>query len=315
MHVFHTYLGYLKTLPARSAQDDGGLAAAESLEEARDDFVTHFWLCKSDDQLLAFSWDGQVHAIRVGDLPHGTLSSRGHKLLDLLEVEEPPIAVQTAREFPDDRYVVTATRYGKVKRSALAEYANIRSGGIIATGVEEGDDVIGVRITGGTEDLLLATRRGQIIRFPESDVRPMGRNATGVKGIDLEGDDEVVAFLVPRREATLLGASAEGYARLLAAEELRVQSRGGRGVKLMPGVRGIGDIVGLLDVLPNDAVLALTESGDAVSIDPDNPAGNGRAARKPFMLPLRGRKLVDIRRATIRRSTPRTGEVQMTLSI
>lgn len=315
MHVFHTYRGYLKTLPARSAQDDGGLAAAESLEEARDDFVTQRWLCKSDDQLLAFTWDGQVHSVRIGDLPQGTLSSRGHKLIELLELDERPVAIQTVREFPEDRYVVTATRYGKVKRSALSEYANIRSGGIIAAGVEEGDDIIDVRITGGTEDLLLATRNGQIIRFPESDVRPMGRNANGVKGIDLEDDDEVVAFLVPRREATLLGASAEGYARLLDAEELRVQSRGGKGLKLMPGIKNTGDVIGLLDVLPDDTVLALTESGDVVGIDPDNPAGNTSAARKPVMLPLKGRKLVGIRRATIRRSTPRTGEVQMNLSI
>jgi DNA gyrase subunit A len=315
MHVFHTYLGYLKTLPARSARDDGGLAAAESLEEARDDFVTDLWLCKSDDQLLAFTWDGQVHASRIGDLPQGTLSSRGKKLLDLLQLDEPPVALHTVRDFSEDRYVVTVTRYGKVKRSPLSDYANIRAGGIIAAGVDEGDDIVAARISGGSDDLVLATRGGQVIRFPESDVRAMGRNAAGVKGIELDEGDEVVAFLVPRREATLLAASVEGYVRLLDGEDLRLQSRGGKGVKLMPGGQDTGEVVGLLDVLSDDAVLAITESGDAVSIDPQNPAGNGRAAKRPVPVPLKGRRLTEVRRAVIRRSAPRTGQVQMSLQI
>jgi len=315
MHIFHTYLGYLKTLPARSARDDGGLAAAESLEEARDDFVTDLWLAKSDDQFLAFTWDGYVHGTRIGDLPQGTLSSRGKKLTELLELDEGPVGLHTVREFGDDRFVITATRYGKVKRSPLSEYSNIRSGGIIAAGVEDDDDVIAVRITSGSDDLVLATRLGQVIRFSESDVRSMGRNATGVKGIELEEDDEVVACLVPRREATLLAASRAGYARLLEAEELRVQSRGGKGVRLMPGGKDTGPVIGLLDVLPDDAVLALTQSGDVVSIDPQNPAGNGSAAKRPVQLPLRGRELTAIHRAVIRRSALRTGEVQMSLSI
>ena len=135
MHVFLTHQGHLKTLPARSANNDGGLAAAESLESGGGDFVQRLWLCKSDEQLLAFTRDGQVHAARIADLPQGTRSSRGKRVGDLLELDSEVAAVHTVRDFSDDRFVVMATRKGRVKRTPLSEYGNIRSGGIIAAGV------------------------------------------------------------------------------------------------------------------------------------------------------------------------------------
>ena len=314
MHVFLTHQGHLKTLPARSANNDGGLSAAESLESGSGDFVQRLWLCKSDEQLLAFTRDGQVHAARIADLPQGTRSSRGKRVGDLLELDSEVTAVHTVRDFADDRFVVMATRKGRVKRTPLSEYRNIRSGGIIAAGVEKDDEIIEVQITDGGDQIVLATRRGQVIRFDEVEARSMGRSASGVKGIELAQGDAVVAFVVPRRNARLLGVTSEGYARIMEVEDLRVQARGGKGVRLLPGRLKAGDIIGFLDLLPDDSVIAVTQTGDTVSID-HSEGGNGRRIGKPVMLPLGGRRLSAISRAAIRRSAGQPTEAQMSLHI
>jgi DNA gyrase subunit A len=314
MHVFLTHWGYLKALPARSANNDGGRAAAESLEEGRADFVTRFWLCKSEDQLLAFTRDGQVHATRVSDIPQGTRASRGRRLRDVLELDEDPAAVHTVRDFSDDRFVVIATRKGRVKRTALSEYRNIRSGGIIAAGVDKGDEIVDVHITDGGGQLVMATTKGLVIRFEESEVRPMGRSANGVKGMTLARGDRVTAFVAPRRDATLLGATAKGYAKIVGIDDLRMQARGGKGVNLIAPRLKAGNLVGFLDLLPDEGAIALTRSGDAVRLS--NPGQeNGDRNGVPLMLPLRGRELASIARAPIQRSAARTGEAQMSLHI
>ncbi len=313
MHVFLTHHGYIKTLPARNADNDGGRAAAESLEAGRSDFVTKLWLCKSDEQLLAFTRDGNVYASKISDLPLGTRSSRGRKLADVLELDEEIAAVHTIRDFAEDRYAVFATRKGRVKRTSLSEYKNARGGGIIAAGLEKGDEVLDVCITGGTGQVVLATARGQLIRFEESAIRTMGRSASGVKGIELAAGDRVTALVVPRDGSAILGATVEGYAKILGHEEPRIQSRGGRGVRLLPSRIESGDVVGMLDLLPDDTVVAITASGDIIAID--HQGGNGGRPGKPVQLPLRGRKLSGIARAPIWRTAPASGIAQMSLQI
>ncbi|MGD2216088.1 MAG: DNA gyrase subunit A [Gemmatimonadales bacterium] len=314
MHLFITHHGYLKALAARSAKDDGGLVAAESLEQGRDDFVTRSWRANSDDQLLAFTADGQVYATPVDDLPQGTRSSRGNRVRDLLELDEDPVAVHTVRDFTDDRYVVSVTRNGRVKKTVLSEYRNIRSGGIIAAGVEKGDEIVGVRITDGQSQIIVATLKGQVIRFDESEVRPMGRSANGVKGIALSRGDQATAFVAPRRDATLLGVTTEGYVKVMGVDDLRAQSRGGRGVHLLPPRLEAGELVGFLDLLTDEGAVVVTQSGDAVAIEVPG-VGNGGRSAKPVVLPLRGRKLSAIARSPIRRQARRAGDPQMSLHI
>ncbi|MGD2153149.1 MAG: DNA gyrase subunit A [Gemmatimonadales bacterium] len=314
MQLFLTHHGYLKALAARNAKDDGGLAAAESLEQGRDDFVTDSWRAKSDDQLLAFAADGQVYATQVDDLPQGTRSSRGNRVRDLLELDEDPVAVHTVRDFTDDRYVVTVTCAGRVKRTVLSEYRNVRSGGIIAAGVEKGDAIVDVQITDGQRQLIVATLKGQVIRFDESEVRPMGRSANGVKAMALARGDRVTAFLAPRRDATLLGVTSEGYVKVIEVNGLRAQSRGGRGIRLLPPRLGAGDLVGFLDLLTEEGAVVVTQSGDTVRFDVPG-AGNGGRAVKPFVLPLHGRKPIALARSPIRRQPQRAGDAQMSLRI
>ncbi len=314
MHLFLTHYGYLKALAARNAKDDGGLAALESLEQGRDDFVTRSWRAKSDDQLLGFTADGQVCATRVDDLPQGTRSSRGNRVRDLLDLDQDPVAVHTVRDFSSDRYIVTVTRKGRVKKTALSEYKNIRSGGIIAARVEKGDEIVDVRITDGQSQIIVATLKGQVIRFDESEVRPMGRSANGVKGIALARGDHVTAFVAPRRDATLLGVTAEGYAKVMDVDDLRAQSRGGRGVHLLPPRLNAGELVGLLDLLHDEGAVGVTQSGDAVAIEVPG-VGNGGQPKKPVVLPLRGRKLTAVARSPIRRQARGAGDTQMSLHI
>ena len=308
MHLFYTHLGYLKAMPARNGPKDGGLAAAENLEARAGDFVTRIWLSKSDERLLVFTRDGQVYAPRVGDLPQGTRSSRGRRLADELELDDEVAAVLLVKEFSADRFVVTATRKGRVKRTALSEYANVRGGSIIAAGVERGDELVGVQISDGSDQIVVATRKGQAIRFDETEVRTMGRTAAGVKGIDLARGDRVVAFSIPRRNTRLLAVSAFGHIAIGGTEGLRLQSRGGKGRTIVPKRLKAGEVIGLLDVAPGESVVALTESGDVLPLE---LASEGR----PQPLKLRGQVLTAVERAPIRPSSSQGSEAQMSLQI
>ena len=314
MHVFFTHQGYVKAAPARGSADDGGLAAAESLEDRRADFVTRQWLCKSDEQLLAFTRDGYVYSTRIGELPQGTRSSRGRRLSDTFQLDEEFAAVHSVREFSDDRFVLVVTRKGRVKRTALSAYANIRGNGLIGAGVDDDDAVVDVHLTDGNEQVVLATQRGQIIRFEESGVRPMGRTASGVKAMSLAKGDSVVASVVPRRNATLIGVTNTGLARVLGSEDLRVQSRGGKGMRLLSEHLTVGDVIAFLDLLPDDTLVALTAPGDVVPIE--NPARDAEhIPKKPVTLPLGGRTVTGLARAPLRRTAWTSGEVQMKLQI
>ena len=312
VQLLQTHLGYLKAIPARGRQLEGVVAAAENLEtRGRDsDFVTRVWLCKSDDQLLAFTPDGYVYSARVSDLPLGTRSSRGWRIEEELDLDEDVVSLQPLRDFSPQRYVITATRCGRVKRTPLSEYANIHSGGIIASGLDDDDEVIGARIGDGTGEIVLCTRNGQAIRFEESEVRPMGRSAAGVKGIDLTKGDEVVAFAMPRSNSNLLAASTHGFLAFSGVEGLKRQARGGKGRLIIPGKLETGYVVGLIDLLPDESVIAVTRSGDMVPLDVSQREGAG--GRR---VDLGGRILTSIAPAAIRPTRGETGELQMRLEI
>ncbi len=255
--------GYVKAQAVRGGA--GGLAGAEALAEREGDFARRAFLCRGDDDLLAVTRDGNAHTLPLSDLPRATRSSRGKPLADFLELEESdePASVATVEDFEaEGRYLVTVSRRGQVKRTELSEFANVRTGGIIAAGLEEGDEILEALVTDGTAELVLATRHGQAIRFEEDEVRSMGRTAKGVKGIDLQDGDEVVSALAPRRDSRLLAAGARGYAKRVPFTELRLQGRAGKGTTVLPGREEAGDLVGLLEVQPDDRVVWELESGE-----------------------------------------------------
>ena len=256
-----TRRGYVKAQPVRG---DVGLTGAEAMTEREGDFVRRTVLCRGGETLLAVTRRGAVHALELADLPRGTRSSRGKSLSSFLELDadDEPVALLPVGDFEGDGFLVTATRAGQVKRTPLEEYANVRSGGIIAAGLDDGDEIVEAFVSEGDAELVLATRHGQAIRFEEGEVRPMGRTARGVKGVDLEEGDEVVSALAPRKDAELLAAGTQGFGKRVPFTELRLQGRAGKGAAVLPGRDQAGDLVALLEVHPRDRVMWRLASGE-----------------------------------------------------
>ena len=199
---------------------------------------------------------GHAHALAISDLPHGTRSSRGKRLDEFIELElgDEIVSVNPVQEYSDNRFLVVATRQGQVKRSALSEYSNVRTGGIIGTGLGRGDEVVSAFVTEGSSDLVFATRLGQAIRFSETSVRAMGRTARGVKAIDLAPGDVVISVLAPRTDADLLAAMSAGYGKRIPFTEFKVQGRAGKGVGILPERKRAGTLVGLLEAHASDEI-------------------------------------------------------------
>ncbi|MDP2480160.1 MAG: DNA gyrase subunit A [Candidatus Palauibacterales bacterium] len=258
--------GYLKAQPVRGG---AGLAGAEALAEREADFVSQAVLCQGSDSLLAVTRRGSAHALPLGDLPRGTRSSRGKPLASYLALEEGDdvVALLPVTAFDADHFLVTVTEGGQVKRTSLDEYSNVRSGGIIAAGLGHGDRVLTALVTGGGGEIVLGTGAGMAIRFEEGEVRPMGRTAQGVKGIDLEAEDRVVAALAPRRDSELFVAGSRGFGKRVPFTELRLQGRAGKGATILPDRDKAGDLVGLLEIQPGDRVVWELRSGDLVTTD------------------------------------------------
>ena len=203
-----------------------------------------------------------------------------------MEEGEKIAALLAVKEFDDTRFVVMGTRKGVVKKSALSAFSNPRAGGIIAIGVEEGDAVIAAQMTDGTAEVFIGTRDGMAIRFPETDVRPMGRTAYGVRGISLRDEDYVVAMEVVRPGGTLLTVTEQGFGKRTEIEEYRVQSRGGVGIINIATTDRNGQVVGVAYVQDGDELLLITQQGMILRTQTNDVRAIGRATQ--------GVKLIDI---------------------
>ena len=274
--------GYVKAQPAATG---GGMAGAEVLSAREGDFARHAFLTRGAHTLLAITARGNAHALPVSALPRGTRSSRGRHVEEFIELElgDEIVALLAAETFADDRFLVIATRRGHVKRSALSEYANARSAGIIGAGIARGDEVVAAFVTEGSSDLLFATRSGQAIRFPESTTRVMGRTARGVKAIDLARDDVVVAAAAPRADSDLLVATAAGYGKRIPFTEFKIQGRAGKGFTVLPERERTGGLVGFTEAHDTDEVAwelsdGSVEATSAASVIRRSPREAGRPA-------------------------------------
>ena len=255
-----------------------GMTTRESsaVEGEEADFIEHLFTASTHDYLLFFTNTGRVYVERVHEIPDMARASKGRNIANLLELQaNEKIAAMIRIESqlgPDNEdrtwqqscYVFFATRQGTVKKTALNEFANIRKGGIIAIGIDDGDDLIAVKITTGTDEVILITRQGQSIRFTEQDVRPMGRQAGGVRGISLESDDKVVALASVVADNTLLVAGENGLGKRTDFAEYRVQTRGGKGIITMKTTERTGGVVGALTVQDSDELMLITAKGQMV---------------------------------------------------
>jgi DNA gyrase subunit A len=205
-----------------------------------------------------------------------------------MEEGERIAALLTVKEFEDDKFVVMGTRRGVVKKTELSAFSNPRAGGIIAMGVEEGDSVIGTQISDGNHEVLIGTRDGMSIRFPESDVRSMGRTAYGVRGISLREGDEVVAMEILTPGGTILTVTEQGYGKRTELEEYRVQSRGGLGIINIQTSERNGKVVGVIQVTDHDELMLITQQGKILRMESGGIRTIGRATQGVRLIDIEG---------------------------
>ncbi len=271
MVVTVSHGGYVKrsSVSDYRAQKRGGrgITGASSKDE---DFVAQLFVASTHDHILLFTSMGRVYVKRVYELPEGSRQSRGKALVNFLELKENERVVEmlALKEFEEGKVVVMATRQGVVKKTALDAFSNIRSSGIIALTIDEGDALVEVRLTDGQHDILLATREGRAIRFPEEKVRVMGRTARGVKGVALRDKDEVVACeSFPRNApATLITVSEHGYGKRTAVAEYPVKGRGGYGVITIKTTERNGKVIGCRLVTDDEDLMLITNGGKVIRI-------------------------------------------------
>ncbi len=259
-----SHKGFIKRTPVSSyrSQHRGGkgVIGTGSYDE---DYVEYLFTASTHDYMMFFTTTGRVYVIKVYDIPEGSRISKGRSLANVLELQkdERIATMISVKDFTEDQHLVMSTRKGIIKKTNLSEYRNFRRGGIIGINVDEGDLLIGVRLTSGEDELVMITRKGMSIRFSENDLRDQGRATRGVKGITLKGsDDYVVTIEVVDPNATLLIAGQNGQGKRTKYEEYRLQGRGGSGIIAM---RTTG-VAGALSVLDDDEVMLLTHSGQAV---------------------------------------------------
>ena len=264
-----THGGYIKRTPLslyRTQRRGGrGKIGATTAEE---DFVEQLVSVSTHDRLFFFTSIGKVYALKAYELPEGGRAAKGRSIANLLSLE----AGETLSAFlplPQDlegKYLLFATRRGVVKKTELSQYENVRSNGIIAILLEDGDALIGVRITDGNQEVVLSTRQGQAIRFKEDEVRAMGRSAYGVNGMDLGKDDEVVSMAMVREGETLLTVSELGFGKRTPASEYRLTHRGGKGVITMQVTDKTGAVVNVRQVGIDDQVMLITDGGKVIRL-------------------------------------------------
>ncbi len=295
-----THRGYIKRLPVSTyrSQRRGGRGKI-GVEAGDQDIVTQLYVASTHDYFLCFTNRGRLYWLKVYDIPQAGRTAKGTSLRNLLPLDsgEKLATVLPVRVFDEQHFVFFVTRKGLVKKTPLIAFSNPRSTGIVATSLKEGDELIACGLTDGQKDILLATKRGQAIRFPETEVRPMGRTAAGVKGIELSRGDEVVSLeiLDAEDQADLLTVTEAGYGKRSPLKEYRAQSRGGKGIMAMKLTDKTGALVGCLRVLAEDEIMLVSSAGKIIRLRVKDIPLQGRATQgvRLFML-TPGEKIVSL---------------------
>ena len=292
--------GFVKQIPMhlyrRRVSSGKALAGMERFE---DDYLERIFVARTQGWLLTFTERGHVHFLPVLDVPEGGRASRGQSVYALTQADRGDAIVTTlaADDLSAERFVVFISKKGVMKRTTLAEFANPRARGMIASGVKEGDRILDVRLSDGTGEVMLLTRAGRAIRFPESDLSVLGRTAQGVKGIDLKNRDSVVGLLLIRRDAWVMSVTDGGLGKKTAVGDFPLQKRGGLGTMAVPS----GDestLVSALEVLEGDEVMVVTAGGRVTRLIADEVPAQGRRTQGRRLVELEGGdRVVEVTRA------------------
>jgi DNA gyrase subunit A len=259
-----SHQGYVKRIPIDTyrAQRRGG-RGLQGMGTKEEDWVEHVFVASTHDVLMIFTREGQCHWLKVWQIPQGSRQSRGKPIVNLLNIDGGATiaSVVPVREFTDDQFLLFCTRQGVVKKTALSAYGNMRSIGLNAINIREGDELIAVNITSGDDEIILATRDGMAIRFHEAGWRPIGRATEGVRGISLRPGDLVVGVGVVRPDASLRVVTEGGMGKRTVVDAYRFQKRGGKGVINMKLSGRTGKVVTIKSVSPGEELMLITRQG------------------------------------------------------
>ena len=285
-----TASGYIKRMPVETfrlqRRGGKGVSGGDLKDEA--DFVAQMFSATSHQYLLCFTNHGQVHWLKVYQVPESGRTSRGKHLANVLELDKDESITATipVREFREDQFLLMATAQGQIKKTALAAYGNPRNGGIKGIKLAEGDVLVGVIITSGSDKILVASDDGQAVRFEEEDVRPTGRDTGGVGGIDLGAGAKVVSLVRQEEGAEVLTICVKGFGKRTAFEEYRLTRRGGKGVINIDTGERNGAVLASLAVRPGDELMLISRLGQVVRTSVDQIRSTGRAAQGVTILGL-----------------------------
>ncbi len=285
-----SHRGYIKRVPSSTyrAQRRGGKGIS-GMNTRDQDYVQHMFIASTHDEILFFTATGRMYRKKVYEIPEGSRISQGKAIVNLLELRENEriAAMIRVREFADSQHLVMASKRGIIKKTKLSAFRHARREGIIACKVDPDDELIAVRLTDGEDELMMATRNGMSIRFPETDIRDMGRATRGVRGIRLkDSDDRVVSLEKVDPREKLLVCTRNGYGKRTAFDEYRLQSRGGKGIFTIRTSERNGPVVAALSVNDTDALMMITAQGKMIRMDV--------AGIRPISRVTQGIRLIDL---------------------
>jgi DNA gyrase subunit A len=300
MVVTCTHQGYIKRTALDQYRTQGrggkGVSGADFKEG---DFLWKLFVASTHDYLLFFTNRGRVYVRKVYELPSYGRTAKGRALINVVETQDDEEITMILRvdEFDDERFLISATRKGVIKKTVLSAYKKVRSNGLIALGLDDGDELVGVNMCSKGDSIVLGTQNGMSIRFGEEGARAMGRTAVGVRGIKLDDDDAVCDMVVTDGSGTLMTICENGYGKRTSVGEYRAQTRGGKGIIDIRATERNGKVVNLLSVTDEDEVMMITKDGQIVRTEVGGISVIGRNTQGVRCISLRkGDKLVSVAR-------------------
>lgn len=292
-----TEFGYIKRMPEGTykPQRRGGTGIS-ALTTREEDFVKDIYITSTHDTILFFTNFGRVYSLKAYEIPESSRQAKGTAIINLLNLEgdEFVTAVIPVRNVDENANLVMATKNGLIKKTSYSEFEKIRKNGLIAITLNEGDNLIGVRLTSGRDEIMIVTKNGMAIRFSESDVRNMGRTAMGVKSIDLKDDDEVVAFEIPQDEKYLLVISENGFGKMTKMTEYRKQNRAGVGLLTYKATEKSGKLVSAKVIDKSDEIMIITVSGIIIRIGCEGISVMGRHTTGVKLMNIKDSEVVSV---------------------
>ncbi len=292
-----TEFGYIKRMPEGTykPQRRGGTGIS-ALTTREEDFVKDIYITSTHDTILFFTNFGRVYSLKAYEIPESSRQAKGTAIINLLNLEgdEFVTAVIPVRNVDENANLVMATKNGLIKKTSYSEFEKIRKNGLIAITLNEGDNLIGVRLTSGRDEIMIVTKNGMAIRFSESDVRNMGRTAMGVKSIDLKNDDEVVAFEIPQDDKYLLVISENGFGKMTKMTEYRKQNRAGVGLLTYKATEKSGKLVSAKVIDKSDEIMIITVSGIIIRIGCEGISVMGRHTTGVKLMNIKDSEVVSV---------------------